>query len=340
MNSQTRKDNLKQELVCYWPTVLLCLRDCDHSLLSAALPDIRKRLGVSVWPAPHQANGRDVFIDITHWQAPLGGAYAAAWALLDQLKQTMPEMTWYGGIAPGLASARFAAQTAEPGGLIDIPAWKMADVMAYVPLLECMDSVPSMLRKRLTKDGIHYCGDVLQFKASEWSRCYGESAISLRRACLGLDYLEVNKAGATVAACGKSNLLAGDNQELSHTLMLPANASSHRALQSYLRVMCVRLSRKLKRCAQRTGRVELELWSAGPSPVWAFGVGLGLPDNDAGNLFTVLQAGLRQSLESAPVSHMRITASRLSHEAGQLDMLDQLLAGQNTQNSVTPNIRR
>jgi hypothetical protein len=340
MTSRFNKPDGTQGLVCYWPTVLLCLRECDHSLLGSLLPGLRKRLGVSAWPAPHQAMGHDVFIDITHWQAPLGGAWAAAWTLLDHLKQAMPEKDWCAGIAPGLASARFAAQAAEPGGLIDIPAWKMADVLAFVPLLDYIGPLTPVLRKRLSKDGVHNCGDVLQFKAGEWSHCYGDGAAMLRRACLGLDYLDVNNRVPTLITGDGSNIVAGDSQELSYTLVLPANASSHRALRSYLRVMCVRLSHELARRAQHTARVELELWSAGPQPVWAFGVGLGSPCNEAGRVFTVLQAGLRQSVKYGPVSQMRITASQLSHEAGQLDMLDQLLAGQNTQNKTTPSIRR
>lgn len=329
-----------QGLVCYWPTVLLCLRECEHSLLGSLLPGVRERLGVSAWPAPHQAMGHDVLIDITHWQAPLGGAWAAAWALLDQLKQAIPGKDWRGGIAPGLASARFAASAAEPGGLIDIPAWKMADVLAYVPLLDYFGPLTPVLRKRLNKDGVHNCGDVLQFKASEWNHCYGDGATLLRRACLGLDYLDVNKRAPALLAGDESNYSAGDNQEVSHTLVLPANASSHRALRSYLRVMCVRLSHELARRAQHTARVELELWSVGPQPVWAFGMSLGSSCNEAGGVFAVLQTGLRQSVKLGPVSQMRITASQLSHEAGQLDMLDQLLAGQNTQNNTTPSIRR
>lgn len=321
----------KKAMVCYWPTVMLCLPACNHSDLENVLPGIRKQLGVSVWPAPRQLVGTDVYIDITHWQAPLGGAFAAAWALLDLLKTRLPHHRWRAGIAPGVASARFAAHAAEPGTLIDIPAWRMADVLAYVPLTDYIDAIPAVLRKRLQRDGIRQFDDVLQFSAGDWSQCYGEAAVAIRRACLGLDFLE---------AVASRHPAPATQQELDYSLVLPANASSHRALRSYLRVMCVRLSRELRQRAQRTGRVELELWTAGTRPVWAYGVGLGMPASEAAKLFAVLQAGLRQSVECGPVSRMRITACQLSHEAGQLDLLDQMLAGQNTQNNTAPRISR
>lgn len=330
-------------MVCYWPTVLMCLPDCNHEKISAVLPGIRDILGVSAWPAPYQAAGRHVFIDITHWQAPLGGAFAAAWALLDMLKQKQPRDAWRAGIAPGMASARFAATAAEPGNLIDIPAWSMAEVLAYVPLSAYMGVMSPRLQKRLSKDGIRTFDDVLQFSASEWIRCYGDTAASIRRACLGLDYLDPADQHINNTSWAKSRdeyLKEHQWRQLSHSIILPANASSHRALRSYLRVMCVRLSRELRQRSQRTGRVELELWSAGPRPVWAFGVGLGSPGNEANKIFTVLQAGLKQLAEYGPVARMSINASQLSHEAGQLDLLDHILPGQNTQKRTMPSINR
>ncbi|MDH5631706.1 MAG: hypothetical protein OEZ10_01795 [Gammaproteobacteria bacterium] len=324
-----------ESLACYWPTALLCIPGCDYAQLLKLLPAARENLGVSVWPAPHQSVATDVIIDITHWQAPLGGAFAAAWALLDQLKHCAPSLSWRAGLGPGVTAARFAARNAGNGDLVDIPPWELGNVIAFVPLSEFIDSLPLRLASAFRRDGVRNCGDVLEFRTGDWLDCYGATGNEVRRCCLGLDYLEA------------SILPGADTVQPEHgmpvsrkSLMLPVNATSFRALSAYMRVLCVRLSRELKQASQKTARIEVELWSRGAQPVWAFGVSLGMPGNQAADLYTVLQAGLRRMKQTESVSCMRMTAGQLSHEAGQMNMLDQLLAGQKIQNSTAPSINR
>ncbi len=176
----------------------------------------------------------EAFLDVTHCQGIYKNPMHAA-ELAKQIVEKAGGVTCSIGISGDKTTAKYAAKTKKPGGLISVPPWKARDFLQDVPVTE-LCGIARGIGEFLNDRKIYVCGDMIKLPIGELAGRFGNLGRRIWYMAQGLDPEPIKQ---TIAA----------PKSIGHGKIMPPNTRSPNVLKTYLHHMSEKVAARLRKHA-------------------------------------------------------------------------------------------
>ncbi len=176
----------------------------------------------------------EAFLDITHCQGIYKNPIHAG-ELAKKVIQEVGGFTCSVGISGDKTTAKHAAKTVKPNGLLVVPPWQAREHLQNIPVTE-LSGIAAGIGEFLNDRGVYVCGDMVSLPIGELARRFGNLGRRIWYMAQGLDPEPLNK---TVAA----------PKSIGHGKIMPPNTKSLKVLKTYLRHMSEKVAARLRKHA-------------------------------------------------------------------------------------------
>ena len=280
-----------------WPRILAVIVSSDD-LPSTVISEL-EAYGIGC----DSIDRHSMIADISYLQNENGSTELAVARLQHLLNIKLSPLSYSLGIASNRVSAYHAASSIPRGCEKWQLPWQFKKDLEYIPV-----SVLGMIDRRMPElfyaCGKNTCDQLLEF---------GKGFLVQRFAAAGeeLWYLLRGKSRY------QPSLDRITNDSMHWFLPLPVRTRSQRALSAHLWRLYTTVSRNLDRLNRYPGKLELQCQTEQPIKSDAPVLSLGVRVRQRHQLSKYLE---KLNVENRNITHLHITASNLTHPAGQLDL--------------------
>jgi len=246
----------------------------------------------------------EAFLDITHCQSIYKNPMHAG-ELAKKVIQEIGGLTCSVGVSGDKTTAKYAAKTVKPNGLLVVPPWQSREYLQNVPVTE-LSGIAGGIGEFLNDRKVYVCGDMVKLPIGELARRYGNLGRRIWYMAQGLDPEPLSK---TVAA----------PKSIGHGKIMPPNTKKIRILKIYLHHMSEKVAVRLRKHALEArcffiGFRTSDKWLAGKFQVEQ-------PTNDGQKIKMVANKVFSQWAGEG-VFQVQLTAIDLSPCGSQLSFFD------------------
>ncbi len=176
----------------------------------------------------------EAFLDITYCQGIHKNPIHAG-ALAKEIVKEVGGVTCSVGISGDKTTAKYAAKTKKPDGLVMVPPWEARDFLQNVPVTE-LCGIAKGIGEFLNDRGVYVCGDMVKLPIGELARRYGNLGRRIWYMAQGLDPQPLNQSVAAPKSIG-------------HGKIMPPNTKNPNMLKTYLHHMSEKVATRLRKHA-------------------------------------------------------------------------------------------
>ena len=291
---------MKEQRSFLWPRLVAGIRLVPESLVNV------RRLFPEHGVDCVFDGGRTLLVDISHWQLQTNDTGSAEWAiahLQHLLNMHVSPLHYSLGIGNDVVCAYHAASSIEAGREKWILPWQVKTELERIPVsaLRILDkSMPDFF----DQCGKHFCIELAEFGKDFLVRRFGSAGEMLW--CL--------LQGKICQYPDRDELTNGD---IRWRISLPVRTRSVRSLSAHLWRLYTTVNRNLERLHRRAEQLELDYQDSAEPGFNHPAIRLRTPVRNRRDFNCHLEKIL---VQKKGITRFQITASRLSHPAGQLDL--------------------
>ncbi len=234
----------------------------------------------------------ECFLDITHCQQLFGTPEQIGWLAKKKVLDASGLLCSV-GVSGDKTTAKFAAKQFKPNGFLVIPPWQAKERLKNVPVIE-LCGIGEGITKFLAKYGAHTCGDVGQLPISILGKRFGNIGRRIWYMCQGADPDPLHTQIA-------------DPKSMGHGKVMPPNTIDPEIIMTYLRHMCEKLARRLRKNHMQAQHFFVGLRSSD----WGW---MGnkeqtiLPTDDGKLIFELGKKIIHDTWTQVPIGQIQVTA--------------------------------
>ncbi len=234
----------------------------------------------------------ECFLDVTHCQQ-LFGTPEQIGLLAKQKVFAASGLLCSVGVSGDKTTAKYAAKQFKPNGFSVIPPWESRERLKNVPVIE-LCGIGEGITQFLAKYGVRTCGDVAQLPISILGKRFGNIGRRIWYMCQGADPDPLHSYVA-------------DAKSMGHGKVMPPNTVDPNVIMTYLRHMCEKVARRLRKNNLQAQHFFIGLRSYD----WGWMGNKGqtiLPTDDGKMIFELGQKIISDHWTKIPVGQIQVTA--------------------------------
>jgi len=292
---------LKEQRAFLWPRLIVGIRVGSASA-GKSIRTLLSHYGVN----PVYDDGQTLLVDISHWQVQdnkVHSAEAALARLQHLLNLDLSPLHYSLGIGNDVVWAYHAANNIEPGREKWVLPWQIKNELDRTPVsvLRVLDAgMPSFFRQC----GKHFCAELVECGKEFLVRRFGNAGEMLWCFLQG-------------RFCQYPDSETLPNGNISWRLSLPVRTRSVRSLSAHLWRLYLTVNRNLERLHRQAEHLELNYQGSEETGFCHPAMRLQAPLQNRHDFYRHLE---RISVDKNGIARLQITASKLSHPAGQLEL--------------------
>ena len=291
---------MKAQRAFLWPRLVVGIRSTSHSLSG-----LRSLLQKSAVDCLYE-DGQTLLADISHWQInadTVSSAEAALARLQHLLNQQLSPLHYSLGIGSEAVWAYHAADNGEAGEEKWVLPWQIKDELKRTPIT-ALRVIDNKMPYFFSVCGKQYCDELVEFGKDFLLRRFGTPGEMLW--CL-----------LNGRFCQYPNSLVSPDGNISWRLSLPVRTRSVRSLSAHLWRLYTTVSRNLERLNRQAEQLDLKYQGSDETGFHQPAMRLRMPLRNRRDFNHHLE---KMNIDKNGIAQFQITAYRLSHPAGQLDL--------------------